>query len=39
MTNENAFLDVHVLHGVPFSNLNRDNIGTPKQMVYGGATR
>ena len=35
----NAFLDVHILHGVPFSNLNRDNIGTPKQMVYGGATR
>ena len=35
----NAFLDVHILHGVPFSNLNRDNIGTPKSMVYGGATR
>lgn len=34
-----AFLDVHVLHAVPFSNLNRDNLGTPKQMVYGGATR
>ncbi|MXV86606.1 MAG: type I-E CRISPR-associated protein Cas7/Cse4/CasC [Acidimicrobiales bacterium] len=36
---DNAFLDVHVLHAVPFSNLNRDNLGTPKQMVYGGATR
>ena len=35
----NAFLDVHILHGVPFSNLNRDNIGTPKSMLYGGATR
>lgn len=34
-----AFLDVHILHAVPFSNLNRDNLGTPKQMVYGGATR
>lgn len=34
-----AFLDVHVLHTVPFSNLNRDNLGTPKQVVYGGATR
>lgn len=34
-----TFLDVHVLHAVPFSNLNRDNLGTPKQMVYGGATR
>ena len=38
MTNS-AFLDVHVLHAVPFSNLNRDNLGTPKQMVYGDATR
>ncbi|MDE0499638.1 MAG: type I-E CRISPR-associated protein Cas7/Cse4/CasC [Acidimicrobiaceae bacterium] len=36
---DNAFLDLHVLHAVPFSNLNRDNLGTPKQMVYGGATR
>ena len=36
---DKAFLDVHVLHAVPFSNLNRDNLGTPKQMVYGGATR
>lgn len=36
---KNSFLDIHILHGVPFSNLNRDNIGTPKQMVYGGATR
>lgn len=34
-----AFLDVHVLHSVPFSNLNRDNLGTPKQVVYGGTTR
>lgn len=38
MTNP-TFLDVHILHAVPFSNLNRDNLGTPKQMVYGGATR
>lgn len=36
---DNAFLDIHVLHSVPFSNLNRDNIGTPKQMIYGGTTR
>ena len=38
MTNS-AFMDVHVLHAVPFSNLNRDNLGTPKQVVYGGTTR
>lgn len=33
------FLDVHILHAVPYSNLNRDNLGTPKQMIYGGAAR
>ena len=38
MTNT-SFLDVHVIHAVPFSNLNRDNLGTPKQMVFGGTTR
>ncbi len=36
---DNAFVDIHVLHAVPFSNLNRDNLGTPKQVVYGGTTR
>ncbi|WP_419927244.1 type I-E CRISPR-associated protein Cas7/Cse4/CasC [Candidatus Poriferisocius sp.] len=36
---DNAFLDVHVLQTVPFSNLNRDNLGTPKQMTFGGVTR
>ena len=39
MATDSAFVDVHVLHAVPFSNLNRDNLGTPKQMVYGGSTR
>ena len=37
--NRPLFLDVHVLHPVPFSNLNRDNLGSPKQLVFGGATR
>ena len=36
---DSAFMDIHVLHAVPFSNLNRDNLGTPKQVVYGGTTR
>ena len=36
---DKTFLDVHVLHAVPWSNLNRDELGTPKQMEYGGATR
>ena len=39
MTSTSRFLDVHILHAVPYSNLNRDNLGTPKQMVYGGAAR
>lgn len=34
-----AFLDIHILHAVPFSNLNRDSLGSPKQMVYGGTAR
>ena len=33
------FLDIHVLHPVPFSNLNRDNLGTPKQVIYGNTVR
>ena len=39
MTATPNFLDVHILHAVPYSNLNRDNLGTPKQMIYGGAAR
>lgn len=39
MTTPNGFLDIHVLHSVPLSNLNRDNLGSPKQVVYGGVTR
>lgn len=38
MTNS-AFIDIHVLQTVPPSNLNRDDAGTPKQAVYGGARR
>ena len=34
-----GFIDVHVLHSVPFSNLNRDNLGSPKQMIFGGTAR
>ena len=39
MTETPSFLDVHILHAVPYSNLNRDSLGTPKQMVYGGSAR
>lgn len=33
------FLDIHVLHSVPFSNLNRDDLGQPKEAHYGGVRR
>jgi CRISPR system Cascade subunit CasC len=33
------YVDVHVLQSVPPSNLNRDDAGTPKQAMYGGARR
>ncbi|MDE0115190.1 MAG: type I-E CRISPR-associated protein Cas7/Cse4/CasC [bacterium] len=39
MTATPNFLDVHILHAVPYSNLNRDNLGSPKQMIYGGTAR
>jgi CRISPR system Cascade subunit CasC len=34
-----TILDVHVLHTVPPSNLNRDDTGSPKTAVYGGVRR
>ena len=33
------FIDIHILQTVPFSNLNRDDNGTPKTVVYGGSQR
>ena len=35
----NLYLDLHVLQTVPPSNLNRDDAGTPKHAIYGGARR
>jgi len=34
-----TFIDVHILQTVPPSNLNRDDTGSPKTAVYGGARR
>ncbi|MFB7669046.1 type I-E CRISPR-associated protein Cas7/Cse4/CasC [Kitasatospora sp. NPDC056138] len=39
MTTTHVHLDVHVLQNFPFSNLNRDRWGRPKQAQYGGVTR
>jgi CRISPR system Cascade subunit CasC len=37
--NPHTYVDVHILQTVPPSNLNRDDAGTPKQAMYGGARR
>lgn len=34
-----TYIDIHILQTVPPSNLNRDDTGSPKQAVYGGARR
>ena len=33
------YVDVHILQTVPPSCVNRDDTGSPKTAVYGGATR
>lgn len=33
------FADVHILQTVPPSNLNRDDLGSPKHATYGGVRR
>lgn len=33
------FLDVHILQTLPYSNVNRDDLGSPKTVTYGGTTR
>ena len=39
MTQNNLYVDIHVLQTVPSSNINRDDTGAPKTAVYGGTTR
>ncbi|MCO1575836.1 type I-E CRISPR-associated protein Cas7/Cse4/CasC [Crossiella sp. SN42] len=33
------YLDLHLLHTLPYANLNRDDLGSPKSVVYGGKER
>lgn len=33
------FIDIHIIQSVPLANLNRDDIGAPKSLTYGGASR
>ncbi|MEV2279147.1 type I-E CRISPR-associated protein Cas7/Cse4/CasC [Nocardiopsis sp. NPDC049922] len=38
MTNP-RFVNIHILQAMPFSNLNRDDMGAPKDLSYGGTRR
>lgn len=35
----NVYIDIHAIHSVPSSNINRDDTGSPKTAQYGGVTR
>ena len=39
LTNDRVYVDVHVLQTVPPSCVNRDDTGSPKTAIYGGAVR
>ncbi|MGV9249626.1 type I-E CRISPR-associated protein Cas7/Cse4/CasC [Streptomyces sp. NPDC003710] len=39
MSQPTLFVEVHILQSLPPSNVNRDDSGTPKQAIYGGARR
>ena len=34
-----TFIDVHALHTLPPSNINRDDTGSPKTATFGGVPR
>jgi CRISPR system Cascade subunit CasC len=38
MTN-NPFITLHIVNDIPWSNLNRDDSGTPKRTILGGVER
>jgi CRISPR system Cascade subunit CasC len=33
------YIDIHLLHTVPYANLNRDDLGSPKSVRFGYAER
>ncbi|MBF6063511.1 type I-E CRISPR-associated protein Cas7/Cse4/CasC [Nocardia terpenica] len=33
------YIDIHLLQTLPYGNLNRDDLGSPKQLTYGGVER
>ena len=32
-------IDIHLLQALPYANVNRDDVGSPKSLTYGGADR
>src|SRR5690606_4615750 len=34
-----TYLDIHAIQTLPYSNINRDDLGSPKTLVYGGKER
>ncbi|MGW4290439.1 type I-E CRISPR-associated protein Cas7/Cse4/CasC [Streptomyces sp. NPDC004673] len=38
-TRSPRYIDVHILQTLPFSNVNRDDLGSPKTVTFGGTTR
>ncbi|WP_211212468.1 type I-E CRISPR-associated protein Cas7/Cse4/CasC [Bifidobacterium minimum] len=39
MTSNRTIIEIHILQTTAPGNLNRDDTGSPKTVVYGGATR
>jgi CRISPR system Cascade subunit CasC len=37
--NTPLYVDIHALQTVPYANLNRDDLGAPKTLIYGGTER
>ena len=37
--NKKHYMNIHILQVLPLSNLNRDDVGSPKTVLYGDATR
>jgi CRISPR system Cascade subunit CasC len=37
--NNPAYIDIHALQTLPYSNVNRDDMGAPKTLVFGGVER
>ncbi|MGF0103837.1 type I-E CRISPR-associated protein Cas7/Cse4/CasC [Ligilactobacillus ruminis] len=36
---KNLYTDISILQSVPASNMNRDDVGSPKTVIYGGVIR